>query len=116
MPRTKESKALYRKLGSALRFRRILLGYSQVELGKSLGVSFQQIQKYERGDDKIPIHRYLEACRLLSINPWELLEFNKVETLEIDKQLLTLNRMWSSLSDNAKQNILSIAIALKGVR
>ena len=40
-------------VGERIRLRRILLGVSQVELSKSLGLSFQQVQKYERGANRV---------------------------------------------------------------
>ncbi len=40
-------------VGSRVRLRRTLLGFSQDKLGKSLGLTFQQIQKYERGANRI---------------------------------------------------------------
>ena len=40
-------------IGSRVRIRRTLLGLSQTELGRSLGVTFQQIQKYEGGGNGI---------------------------------------------------------------
>ncbi len=38
-----------RHLGQRLRGRRVLLGFSQAQLAKVLGVTFQQVQKYENG-------------------------------------------------------------------
>jgi transcriptional regulator with XRE-family HTH domain len=40
-------------VGNRVRARRALLGMSQEKLGASLGVSFQQVQKYERGANRI---------------------------------------------------------------
>ncbi|MEA2899019.1 MAG: Helix-turn-helix domain [Bradyrhizobium sp.] len=39
------------QIGERIRSRRIRVGMSQANLGKPLGVTFQQIQKYERGDE-----------------------------------------------------------------
>jgi predicted transcriptional regulator len=46
-----------RKLGSVIRMRRMNLGMSQTQLGEALGVSFQQIQKYEQGKTAIAATR-----------------------------------------------------------
>ena len=40
-------------VGSRIRLRRILLGMSQERLGEALGLTFQQVQKYERGVNQI---------------------------------------------------------------
>src|SRR6185437_3215853 len=40
-------------IGVRLRMRRIMLGLSQTKLGEAIGVTFQQIQKYERGTNRI---------------------------------------------------------------
>ena len=42
-----------KKIGSVIRMQRVKLGLSQTELGKALGVTFQQIQKYERGTNAV---------------------------------------------------------------
>ena len=44
-------------VGGRIRMRRTLLGMSQSTLAKSTGVSFQQVQKYERGTNRIPASR-----------------------------------------------------------
>jgi DNA-binding Xre family transcriptional regulator len=45
---------------------------SQTELGKSLGVTFQQIQKYEKGTNAIASTRIPDLCRALKITPNDL--------------------------------------------
>jgi transcriptional regulator with XRE-family HTH domain len=56
-----------RHVGSRLRLRRIWLGMSQEQLGAALGVSFQQIQKYERGTNRIGAGRLFEMTRVLNV-------------------------------------------------
>lgn len=52
-------------VGSRLRTRRLLLGLTQEELGKSAEVTFQQIQKYEKGENRISASRLYEFAQLL---------------------------------------------------
>ena len=52
-------------VGSRLRLARGLLGLSQVQVAQSLGVSFQAVQKYERGEIRVSASRLLQASRLL---------------------------------------------------
>ena len=54
-------------VGNRLRERRILLGLSQTRLGESLGLSFQQIQKYERGIDRISVGRLVHLSQVLDV-------------------------------------------------
>lgn len=48
--------------------RRMLLGMSQEKLGESLGLTFQQIQKYEKGANRIGASRLFELARILGVN------------------------------------------------
>ena len=41
-------------VGNRIRLRRTLLGYSQEKLASLLGLTFQQVQKYERGNNRVP--------------------------------------------------------------
>ena len=52
-------------VGKRMRMRRTLLGFSQDELGKALGLTFQQIQKYERGSCRIGASRLWDIGRVL---------------------------------------------------
>ena len=49
-------------VGARLRMRRMMLGMSQGRLGQLLGVTFQQIQKYEKGTNRISASRLKEAA------------------------------------------------------
>ena len=55
-------------VGSRLRLRRTLLGISQEKLGESVNLTFQQIQKYERGANRIGASRLYEFSRILEIS------------------------------------------------
>ena len=46
---------------------RIALGLSQEALGEKLGVSFQQVQKYEKGVNRVSAARLFEICKALKI-------------------------------------------------
>ncbi len=54
-------------VGARLRVRRTLLGMSQTTLGEAIGVSFQQMQKYERGTNRISASRLYDLARLLDV-------------------------------------------------
>lgn len=54
-------------VGSRVRLRRTMLGMSQERLGESLGITFQQIQKYEKGSNRIGASRLQKICEVLSV-------------------------------------------------
>ncbi len=52
-------------VGSRVRERRMALGISQTKLAKELGVSFQQVQKYEKGSNRISASKLLATSHIL---------------------------------------------------
>ncbi len=54
-------------VGSRVRLRRTLLGLSQEKLGEALGLTFQQVQKYERGVNRIGASRLFDLARVLDV-------------------------------------------------
>lgn len=54
-------------VGSRVRLRRTLLGMSQEKLGDALGLTFQQIQKYERGANRIGSSRLFKLSQILDV-------------------------------------------------
>ncbi|WP_375647810.1 MULTISPECIES: helix-turn-helix domain-containing protein [unclassified Bartonella] len=55
-------------VGEKIRYRRKYMGISQTELGKKLGVSFQQIQKYENGSNRVGAGRLQEIANILDVH------------------------------------------------
>jgi transcriptional regulator with XRE-family HTH domain len=54
-------------VGSRVRLRRTLLGMSQEKLGEAIGLTFQQVQKYERGANRIGSSRLFDLARVLDV-------------------------------------------------
>jgi transcriptional regulator with XRE-family HTH domain len=54
-------------VGARVRLRRMLLGMSQEKLGEHLGLTFQQIQKYEKGINRIGASRLFDLSRVLGV-------------------------------------------------
>ena len=52
-------------VGAKVKSRRLMLGLSQEELAKSIGLTFQQVQKYERGTNRISVSRLIDIARAL---------------------------------------------------
>jgi transcriptional regulator with XRE-family HTH domain len=64
---TKSPDAVDRFIGARLRMRRILVGMSQEKLGEALGITFQQIQKYEKGTNRISVSRLHQIAGILGV-------------------------------------------------
>jgi transcriptional regulator with XRE-family HTH domain len=58
-----------RHVGARLRMRRMMVGMSQGKLGEALDVTFQQIQKYEKGTNRIGASRLQQLARVLEVPP-----------------------------------------------
>jgi transcriptional regulator with XRE-family HTH domain len=56
-------------VGARVKMRRVTVGMSQSKLGEALNITFQQIQKYEKGSNRIGASRLQELARVLSVPP-----------------------------------------------
>ena len=54
-------------VGNRIRLRRTLLGYSQEKLASMLGLTFQQVQKYERGNNRVGASRLWDIGKVLEV-------------------------------------------------
>ena len=57
-----------RHVGSRVRMRRLLIGMSQEKLGAALGLTFQQVQKYEKGTNRISASRLQHISAILGVS------------------------------------------------
>ena len=57
-----------RHVGNRVRMRRLLVGMSQEKLGELLGITFQQVQKYEKGSNRVSASRLYQISRVLGVN------------------------------------------------
>ena len=55
-------------VGARMQLRRTLLGMTQEQLAKAIGVSFQQVQKYERGLNRLSASRLFDVCQSLGVS------------------------------------------------
>lgn len=61
-------------VGARVRDRRIRLGYNQTDLGRALGLTFQQVQKYEKGSNRISASKLVEIAAFLKVKPSDFLD------------------------------------------
>lgn len=66
--------------GELLRRYRVVRGLSQTALGKKVGISFQQIQKYEKGMNRMSVSRLFAIAAALEITPPDLLPLDRFES------------------------------------
>ncbi|MBO1906118.1 helix-turn-helix transcriptional regulator [Microvirga sp. 3-52] len=63
----KSTGSIDKEIGSRVRMRRVSIGMSQEKLGDMLGLTFQQVQKYEKGMNRISVARLVEIAKILNV-------------------------------------------------
>jgi transcriptional regulator with XRE-family HTH domain len=64
---TKSPNPIDKHVGNRLRMRRIMLGMSQTNLGDGLGLTFQQVQKYEKGTNRLSASKLQQCAGILQV-------------------------------------------------
>jgi transcriptional regulator with XRE-family HTH domain len=86
------------EIGQRIRLLRVERGLSQEGVGQHLGVSFQQVQKYEKGTNRLSAARLTELAKLLKTTPNDLMAWDsKVSVTPIDIETYKLAKAFSSL-------------------
>jgi transcriptional regulator with XRE-family HTH domain len=65
----KPPNSIDKHVGSRVRMRRLMLGMSQTKLGDALGLTCQQVQKYEKGKNRIGASRLQQMFQILQVPP-----------------------------------------------
>jgi len=65
----KSANPIDRHVGARIRMQRMVRGLSQTELGKAVGVTFQQVQKYEKGVNRVGASRLQQIANVLKVKP-----------------------------------------------
>ena len=107
-----------RHLGSKLRMRRLALGLTQTKVAQAINVTFQQIQKYEKGTNGISSLRVMQLGKILKVpviyffedypEYSQAVKSDKDNTAEEDLNYSFLVKLFSALSDKQKEKILQI--------
>ena len=102
-------------LGKKLRIRRLSLGLTQTKVAQAINVTFQQIQKYEKGTNGVSSNRLMQLSQFLKVpiiyffeDFKEFKDVNLSEDTNDDLNYSFLSRTFSSLSSTQKQKILQI--------
>ena len=103
-----------RHLGSKLRMRRLALGLTQTKVAQAINVTFQQIQKYEKGTNGISSLRIMQLGNILKVPVMyffegypEYSESVKNNSEEEDLNYSFLAKLFSALSDKQKEKLRS---------
>nr|HID58416.1 XRE family transcriptional regulator [Desulfobacterales bacterium] len=64
----RKQRLIDKKIGSKIKQIRKTLGFSQIELAERIGISFQQIQKYEKGSTRLSVTRLQQISEALGVN------------------------------------------------
>lgn len=110
-------------LGAAVRIRRRTIGMSQEALAEQCGVSFQQIQKYENGANRISFSRLVQIARALRCRVTDLMDVFDGPDRETAQDLDLLSRMrtpgalellaaYERLTPDARSSLVSLLRAL----
>ena len=102
-------------LGNKLKLRRLALGLTQTKVAKAINVTFQQIQKYEKGTNGVSSNRLMQLSQFLKVPIIYFFEdfknFNDIKNLHDEHEDLNysfLSKTFSSLSKSQKEKILQI--------
>ena len=104
-------------VGSRVRLRRMLLGMSQERLGESMGLTFQQVQKYEKGVNRIGASRLFQISRILDGHPARGMAEPDSETFILEflnsREGLELNRAFVKIGDaKVRKSVVDLVRAL----
>ena len=102
-------------LGNKLKLRRLALGLTQTKVAKAINVTFQQIQKYEKGTNGVSSNRLMQLSQFLKVpiiyffeDFKEFKDINPGNETNEDLNYSFLSRTFSSLSKIQKEKILQI--------
>ena len=102
-------------LGKKLRMRRLSLGLTQTKVAEAINVTFQQIQKYEKGTNGVSSNRLMQLSNYLKVPITYFFEdfksFIDIKSTQDDSDDLNysfLSKTFSSLSKSQKEKILQI--------
>ena len=102
-------------LGNKLKLRRLALGLTQTKVAKAINVTFQQIQKYEKGTNGVSSNRLMQLSQFLKVpiiyffeDYKEFKDINYSGEVNDDLNYSFLSRTFSSLSKIQKEKILQI--------
>lgn len=117
-------------VGSRVRMRRLMIGLSQEKLADGLGITFQQVQKYEKGTNRIGASRLQAIADILGVHPSfffqqdegsaqtgkpaaDVHESQEISSFVASKEGIALNRAFLKITDPVlRKKIISLVAAM----
>lgn len=116
-PDPRAASGVDRQIGARVRARRLDIGMSQEQLGQTIGVTFQQIQKYERGVNRVSASTLLDIANALNLRIEALLpQESKKGTVDItpfdDPEAQQIALLFARLNSEGRRVLTGIARSL----
>lgn len=116
-------------VGSRVRMRRLMIGLSQERLADGLGITFQQVQKYEKGTNRIGASRLQAIADILGVHPsfffqeddkaqsrgavTDIHESQEISSFVASKEGIALNKAFLKIADPVlRKKIISLVAAM----
>lgn len=116
-------------VGSRVRMRRLMIGLSQERLADGLGITFQQVQKYEKGTNRIGASRLQAIADILGVHPSfffqeddkaqsrgavaDIHESQEISSFVASKEGIALNKAFLKIADPVlRKKIISLVAAM----
>jgi transcriptional regulator with XRE-family HTH domain len=106
-------------VGQRVRQRRVLCGLSQTELANRIGLTFQQLQKYERGMNRISASKLWQIAQVLDVPvQWFFMDYTEgkeqAESFHMKRETLELVRNFTSAPPEVQRRFLSLVKSIAG--
>ncbi|MCG5480132.1 helix-turn-helix domain-containing protein [Sinorhizobium alkalisoli] len=116
-------------VGSRVRMRRLMVGLSQEKLADGLGITFQQVQKYEKGTNRVGASRLQAIADILGVHPSfffqeddktqareasaDIQESQEISSFVASREGIALNRAFLKIADPVlRKKIISLVAAM----
>ncbi len=101
------------RVGQRIRARRVMLGITQTQLAEALGISFQQVQKYENASNRVSGSRLQQIADVLEVPVSFFFEQDESEGVgPQDRGFAEMARLYSKLSPELQKQVRNIMRAL----
>lgn len=99
------------QIGNTIRERREKLGLTQAALGRAIGVTFQQVQKYERGANRVAAATLLKAAEALGCSVADLYGDPDPEGRSLSERAIL--KLWQDLREPERDAVVEMIRAFK---
>jgi transcriptional regulator with XRE-family HTH domain len=115
--------SFYRDLGRNISAARLAAGKSQTETAEHLDVTYQQVQKYENGTDRITVHRLIRVAAFFEVPLFQLIapsdrdsEFQTLASKFSGKEFHTLMEAWGKIAVPLRAAVLNLVKQLAAAK